>query len=276
MVFTGTRLLKVPGKGPKMAKKTRKLAQPEEFNILINTLKGLLKERGISYRELAKKLQMSESGVKKIFSGSDCSFLKLVEITKILNIKISDLLQEIEREEMKPVEFSPKQQEVFIKNKDLFHFFVKLVIERTSLEEIKKESKLSEAQTFKYLRSLDELGLIEILPENRIQIPDISLVSNFSTGPLLEKTYNSWGHRIVDELAHPKHQESAQFIIRCLKMKEETYQDFLNQLRELEKDIAKRALREMAFSTSNLKLTRWMSLTSHGSFIPGPVHQIST
>ncbi|WP_413287704.1 helix-turn-helix domain-containing protein [Bdellovibrio sp. HCB337] len=257
-----------------MPKKKPQTHTREEFKILIQRLKHLLRERGISYKELAKKMQMSESGVKKIFSADDCSFQKLVEITKILGITLSDLFQEIEREEMTSVSFTPEEQALFLKNKDLFHFFVKLVIERSSVEEIKKESKLTEAQAFKYLRTLDEAGLITLLPENKIQIPPISLVSNFGSGPLLEKTYNTWGHRIVDELAHPRNQESGQFIIRCLKMKDETYQDFLLQLRELEREMAKRALREMAFSTANLKLTRWVSMTSHGSFIPGPLNQL--
>lgn len=257
-----------------MPKKRPQPQTKEEFKILIKSLKDLLRERGISYRELAEKMQMSESGVKKIFAGDDCSFLKLVEITKILGITLSDLFHEIEREEMKPVSFTHEEQALLLKNKDLFHFFVKLVIERMTVNEIQKESKLTDAQTFKYLSALDKVKLITLLPENKIQIPPISLVSNFGGGPLLEKTYNSWSRRIVDDMAHPKHQESGQFIIRCLKMKEETYQDFLQQLRELEKDIAKRAIREMAFSTANLKLTRWVSLTSQGSFIPGPLQQI--
>lgn len=258
-----------------MAKKAKTIGQNEDFNTLMKSLKGLLKERGISYNELAKKMNMSESGVKKIFTSQDCSFQKLVSITKILNIKMTDLLMEIETEEMRSVEFSAKQQQFFLKNQDVFHFFVKLVIERKSVEDIKTESKLTEAKTFKYLRALDEIGLIGLLPEDKIQIPPVSLVSHFGSGPLLEKTYKSWGHRLVDDLAHPEYQASGQFIVRCLKMKSETYQDFLLQLNELEKEFAKRALREMAFSTMNLKLTRWMSFTSEGSFIPGPIEQLS-
>jgi len=257
-----------------MPKKATSATQVEEFKSLIMGLKALLRERGISYKDLASKMKMSESGIKKIFSGNDCSFQKLLEMTRILEIKMSDLLREVEQEEMKPVQFSAKQQEVFLKNKDLFHFFVKLVIERLSVEEIKKESKLTESQTFKYLKSLDGIGLIDLLPENKVKIPPISMVSNFGQGPLLEKTYKEWGHRTVDDMAHPKHQASGQFIIRCLKMKEETYQDFLAQLRELESHFAKKALREMAFSTMNLKTTRWVSMTGQDSFIPGPLNQI--
>lgn len=56
-------------------------------------------------------------------------------------------------------------------------------------------------------------------------------------------------------------------------MKKDTYQDFLDQLKDLEEQIAKRALREMAVSTKNLILTRWVSLTDENSFIAGSINQ---
>lgn len=246
----------------------------EEFKALLGVLKGVLKDRGLTYRDLAKSLNLSESGVKKIFSSDDCSFQRLVDIASVLSLKISDLLYEVEHQEMKSVEFTAKQQEVFLKDKVLFNFFIKLVIERMPVEEIQTESQLSEAQTFKYLKALDDLGLVRLLPENKIKLADISLISDFGTGPLLNSTYQEWGHQIVNDLAKPEFQESSQFIIRSLKMKEETYRDFLAQLKELERHFAKRALREMAVSTTHLKSTRWISLTDQNSFVPGSLQQI--
>lgn len=257
-----------------MLKKDTNVSSIEEFRALTKALKDVLKERGVSYKDLAHGMNMSESGIKKIFSGDDCSFQKLMQISKLLKVKFSDLLHEIEHEEMKPVAFTAKQQEAFLKNKALFNFYVKLVIERMSVEEIKKESKLTDAQTFKYLRTLDGLGHIELLSENKVRVPDISLVSNFGSGPLLEKTYQDWSQRTVGDVAHPKHQASGQFIIRCLKMKEDTYKDFLAQLKDLEKQVAKRALREMAVSTKNLITTRWVSMTDTQSFIDGPIERL--
>lgn len=197
-----------------------------------------------------------------------------MDIANVLNLKISDLLYEVEHQEMKSVEFTTEEQDLFLKDKALFHFFVKLVIERMPVEEIQSESKLTETQTFKYLKALDHLNIIRLLPENKIKLPDVSLISDFGKGPLLNKTYQEWGHQIVEDLAKPEMQASSQFIIRSLKMKEETYHDFLSQLRKLERQIAKRALREMAISTTNLKSTRWMSLTDQNSFIKGPINQI--
>lgn len=257
-----------------MPKKEDISSQSEDFKALIKALKEILKERQISYKDLGKRMGMSESGIKKIFSGGDCSFGKLMQISKILRVKFSDLLLEVEHEEMRPVSFNLKQQDAFLKDRSLFNFYVKLVIERMSVDEIRQESKLSEAQCFKYLKALDGLDIIELLQGGRTKVPTISLVSHFGHGTLLEKTYQEWGQRTVRDLAHPKNQATGQFIIRCLKMKEETYQDFLAQLRDLEKQIAKRALREMAVSTKNLVTTRWLSMTDRTSFIAGPLQQL--
>lgn len=248
-------------------------AQTAEFKSLMTLIKALLRERGLSYRDLAKTLALSESGVKKIFSGVDCSYQRLASIAKVLGVKISDLLQEVEHQELKSVRFTAHQQAILLKNREAFYFYVKLVIERMSVEEIQLESRLSATQVFKYLKILDELDLIVLLPENKVKIPDISFVRDFGPGPLLEKTYQNWSHRIVDELAHPKNQGSAQFIIRCLKMRKETYGEFLNQLREIEQHFAKRALREMSITTKNLVVTRWISLSDQKSFIAGPLNQ---
>jgi transcriptional regulator with XRE-family HTH domain len=250
------------------------LDQHEEFQALLKIIKRVLKERNITYLDLAKNLHMSESGVKKIFRGEDCSFKRLMEISKVLGLRLTDLLYEVEHQEMKSVQFSKKQQDVFLKDKALFYFFIKLVIERMTVDEIKKESKLTDSQTFKYLKALDNLELIRLLPQNKIKIPQISFVNDFGQGPLLEKTYQEWGHQLVDDLAKPELQSSSQFIIRNLKMKSETYQEFLRQLRDLEKHFAKRALREMAVSITNLKSVRWMSFTDQQSFVPGPLEQL--
>lgn len=255
-------------------KKATAKAQTDEFKSLMRLIKNVLRERSLSYRDLAKKLSLSESGVKKIFSGDDCSYQRLASITKILGLKISDLLQELEHQELKPVRFTTHQQTALLKNRAAFYFYVKLVIERLSVDEIQAESRLTSAQVFKYLKFLDELNLVVLLPENKVKIPEITLVRDFGSGPLLEKTYQTWAHKIVDDLAFPKNQESAQFIIRCLKMKKETYANFLNQLKELEQYYAKRALQEMAISTKNLIVTRWISLSDQQSFIAGPIDQI--
>lgn len=223
----------------------------------------------MTYRDLGMALQMSESGVKKIFNSSDCSFEKIVQISKVLSVNLSSLIEEIENESLKDLSFTPRQQEVFLKQPELFRFFVKLTIERLPMEEIKLESRLTEAQVFKMCKLLDELKIIKLLPEGKIKLPKVSLVSDFGTGPLLDKVYLEWSQNLAREVARPVNQKEGKFIIRCLRMRPKTYEEFLVQLRTLEQKLARKAVREMSLANSKLKTMRWISLTDQKSFVEG-------
>jgi predicted transcriptional regulator len=255
-----------------MGTKSRKLPTNQElveFKALIKILKRILRERGMSYAELANLLSLSESGVKKIFASRDCSFTRLSQISRVLGFQISDILAELSQEKTRGTQFSPAQQEYFLKNPDVFKFFVKLVIERETVAEIKEKFHLSDERTFQLLKKLDDLKLIQLMPGGRPKLPPLFLVKNFGSGPLLEKVYQEWGGSIVKDLAHPKYQESGQFLIRCYKMKQDTYQDLLHRLLELENEFLKRAVREMSISTEGLKTVRFAWLTDQQSFIQG-------
>jgi transcriptional regulator with XRE-family HTH domain len=243
--------------------------QPGEFKALIALIKTILKERRISYGELAKQMGLSESGLKKIFSSEDASFKRLSQIAGILGLRISDLLSELEKADTHTVIFNEEEQKYFLKNLDVFNFFVRLVIERKEVEEIQAEFKLTPAATFKYLKKLDSLGWVKLGPENKVKIPPLSLVKDFGSGPLLDHIYQEWGKETVKRLAKPENQKSGKFVIRCLRMKDSTYQEFLQRLKELEMDLLKTAIREMSVSNKNLKTMRWISLTEQTSFVQG-------
>jgi len=241
--------------------------QPGEFKALINLIKGILKERRISYGELATQMGLSESGLKKIFSSEDASFGRLSQMASVLGLRISDLLSELDKTDTHTVVFKDEEQQYFLKNMDVFHFFIRLVIERKTVEEIQEEFKLTPAATFKYLKKLDALGWAQLGPENSVKIPPLSLVRDFGSGPLLNHIYQEWGKEAVEDLAKPENQKSGKFVIRCLRMKDSTYQEFLQRLKELELDLLKKAIREMSVSNKNLKTMRWISLTDQTSFV---------
>lgn len=249
-----------------MAKRTTAPGSAE-FKSALAVLKKVLKERGISYRDLAKQVGLSESGLKKIFLADDCSFRRLAEIAAALGMKITDVLQEVEQRPLEQVRFSPEAQEYFLSEPSAFNFYFKLVFERMTVEEVKRFSGWTEAQVFKQLRRLDELQLIKLLPGDRVKVPDLRVVRDFGTGPFLERLYQRWGQDIVRELAVSSRQGSGEFVVRSLKMKDETYEDFLYRLKELEHEFVRRAIREMAVQPGELKPVRWMSLIDQSSFV---------
>ncbi len=250
-----------------MATSGHNLDPQAEFNSLVSLIKKILKERKMTYSELAKQMRLSESGLKKIFSSQDISFGRISQIASVLGLRVTDLLNEIEKKETHTVVFSEEEQQYFLKNSLHFSFFVRLLIERQTVEEIQKDFKLNDAETFKILKKLDSFKWLQLLPENKIKLPPLSLVTDFGSGPLLNHIYQEWGKEAVHILAKPENQKSGKFIVRSFRMKDSTYQEFLQRLKELEMNLLKTAIQEMSISVKGLRTMKWISLTDQVSFV---------
>ena len=164
--------------------KTDLVAAAGELKAVFEVLRNVMRERKISYRELAPQVGLSESGLKKIFAARDCSYARVSQLAQALGFTLTDLLVEIERAELKSVCFTSKQQLFLVKNRRAFRFFVKLAVERQPTAQIQKEFGLSPKETFGLLKTLDDLGLVRLLPENRVQLPPLLHVKDFGPGPL--------------------------------------------------------------------------------------------
>lgn len=241
--------------------------QLSEFQLVTAFFRKVLKERGISYREFALKLGLSESGLKKILNGDDTSFERLTQMARVLGLRFSEVLQAIDKPRTAATQFSAEQQSFFVKNMDAFNFFFRLVIERASPQKIKLEEDLTDAQIFSYLRKLDNLKVIKLLPGDEIKLPPLVAVRDFGAGPLLEKIYQEWSLSMVQELAHPDRQTEGKFIVRYTRMSDETYNEFLTRLKELELEFLRKGVREMNLGGSKLKSWRWISMTDQKSFV---------
>jgi transcriptional regulator with XRE-family HTH domain len=242
-------------------------SKASEFELVTQFFRQTLKERGISYKEFAKKLDISESGLKKILNGDDTSYQRLLQMSRALHMRLSEVFQAIDKPRTSATRFTPEQQQYFLKNMDVFHFFFRLVIERATPEQIGEEEGLKDSEVFSYLRKLDQLKIIQLLPGDQIVLPPLVPVLDFGGGPLLEKIYREWALTMAHELAHPDHQKEGKFIVRYTKMSEESYKDFLIRLRELEIEFLRRGVREMRVGGPKLKAWRWISMTDQSSYI---------
>ncbi len=137
---------------------------------VIQTIKKDLKSKGITYKDIAKYLKMSEAGVKKLFSKDDISFNKIKSLCEILQISPNQLLSEVEDSETETHIFTDKQVKFFLSHEHYFHFFMKLAYEQKSPKFIQAEYKLSTKSLNTYLKKLEELGLVKRHPLDRMQI----------------------------------------------------------------------------------------------------------
>jgi len=235
-----------------------------EYRLAVDNLKVRLKERQITYAELAEGIGMSESGVKKIFTGSDGSFQRLAQICKYAGISLAEIVQSHKTVE---VGFTEAQQAAFLREPGLFQFYWVLAYERRPLAEAEKFFRFTKADSFRQLRQLDQLGLIKLLPGDRVRLPSVKAIRWSGDGPFMRKIYQDWSQKFVAKMAKPVTDPDELFIVRYFKMLPKTYNDFLQAQRALETEFVRRAIQEMRSEDASLKNVRWLAAVDDESFV---------
>jgi DNA-binding Xre family transcriptional regulator len=150
---------------------------------LVDLVKQTLRDRGRTYAELARGLGVSESSVKRLFSKKKLSLQRLEEICAQLDIEISDLLEQVRSSEGRIVELTEAQEQSLVADQRLLLEGL-LVLSHWTAAEIVAAYRISETEVVKLLAQLDRLGIVDLMPGNRIKL---RLARNFAwrkRGPL--------------------------------------------------------------------------------------------
>lgn len=240
-----------------------------EFNVLCTTIKTILKQKKITYRALAQNVGISESGLKKILGGKDASFSRLTQIADSLDLTLSDLLAENDSGTFEDVSFTPEQEKFFLVDRGHFSLYWLLMYERVSFEAATRKLGFAEKDARKILKKMEALNLVRIKANGQIKLPKISRIRWVGEGPFVEKIYQNWAAKIIRDLARPASKLNANelFIIRYLKLHENTYSELLRAQRDLEIEYIKKAVREMNLNLPKMKMVRWVTAIDDRSFV---------
>lgn len=133
---------------------------------IIQAFKQTLKYKGITYKELSKKVGLSESSLKRILSGTTIELSRLEQFCEIIDMPFADLFKSAENMESRlKSSFSLKQESVLSEDPRLLHFFL-LIFEGKSLNKVVKEYSINWPEVDRHLLTLNKAELIE-LHENR-------------------------------------------------------------------------------------------------------------
>jgi transcriptional regulator with XRE-family HTH domain len=246
-----------------MAHKTKVLT---EYQAAVALLKKRLKLAGISYRDLARKIGLSESGLKKAFSARDGSFQRLVEICTLLGFTMVDLLAG-ETEPTLEITFTGPQEACLSQNPEAFALYWRLVYERRSIEEANRLGALSETRSFKLLRQLDRVKLLKLLPGGNVRVPPVQPVTWTGQGSYMKRIYQDFGLRLIRATSVSERDGRSQYIIRYFQLLPKTLGEFLEAQRALEREFLRRSIREMRMHTGELVHVRWVSASDDQSFL---------
>lgn len=143
---------------------------------IIDTLKRQLKVRGITYKGLAERLDLSESAVKHMFSTGNFSLRRLDSVCAALELDIGDLVSISESHEAKIEQLSDENEREIVADIRLL-LVAYCLINYWSFDEIIERYDISPEAGLKYLRKLDRMRIIELQPGDRVRL---LVANNFS------------------------------------------------------------------------------------------------
>jgi transcriptional regulator with XRE-family HTH domain len=143
---------------------------------LINTLKKALKGHGLTYADIAKKINMSEASIKRMFSEKNFTLNRLEQLCQCMEMELTDLFNLMKEAEPNISQLSNEQEKEIVNDLTLLLVTV-CVLNRWSLNDITSRYKISETEGIQYLAKLDRLKIIYLLPKNKIKL---LVASNFS------------------------------------------------------------------------------------------------
>lgn len=165
--------------------------------LLLEVLKRALRERGLTYARIAKGLGISESSVKRTFSKGSMSLVRLEELCELAELEITDLIELTHIAEARAEELTEQVEQTLVSDSKLLLVAV-LAINHWSASAMLATYTFTEAELVRLLTRLGGLGIITLLPGNRIKI---RLARNFAwrkAGPI----QRFFEERVQEEFFH--------------------------------------------------------------------------
>lgn len=136
---------------------------------LISTIKRLLKSQGLTYRDVARALKLSEPSIKRLFASGSFTINRLVQVGNLLGYTLAELSKEALAAQPRLSTLSDIQEREIVSDPKLMIIAI-CTLNNWSLDEIVEIYKVGHAECIKYLLRLDKMRILDLLPGNRIRI----------------------------------------------------------------------------------------------------------
>ena len=136
---------------------------------IVESLKKVLKARGMTYADLARALKLSTPTVKRLFSERSFTLERLEEILRVLETDFYEVARMSRGANGAKGELSIEQEAALARDPRLFSIFW-LITNEWRFDEIVAEFRISAAQLTGFYARLDRLRLIDWRPGNQARL----------------------------------------------------------------------------------------------------------
>jgi transcriptional regulator with XRE-family HTH domain len=209
--------------------------EQEDYLRLVECLKTAVRARGWTYKAIAQKLKLSEPTIKRIFQGVPCNVDKLTRICGLLQVSFLDLMQLAGDRSPQKYLFTPDQENFFSNHLDYYAFFYALYYQTEGdLTSLQKAWEISEVESFKYLRQLEKLQLLELHPGNEVRFKIQGQLNVNNDGPVMKTEFiRNEFLNFARTIAERKEQKYHRFRVAGLQLSYENFTRFTGEMQTL-------------------------------------------
>lgn len=136
---------------------------------VVEAAKRALRERGLTYADVAEALGLSEASVKRLFAQGTLSLHRLGAIAELMEMDLADLVRIAETIDPAPRQISYDQERYLVERPKLLAMFFWLLND-LDLDTIIEHFQVDRPEGIRLLRELEELGLVERRPHDRVRL----------------------------------------------------------------------------------------------------------
>jgi len=154
------------------------------FGYVFEALKAHLRARGITYEDVARKLDVSEATIKRVFSQQDCTMSRLEQICAVVQVDLSEIARGTPRETHLINQLTPAQEQEIVDDVRLFIIAV-CAMQSLRFEDMIATYRITQAQCVGLLARLDKIGFLELMPNNRYRLLVAKTFQWIPDGPIM-------------------------------------------------------------------------------------------
>ena len=136
---------------------------------LLEAVKKLLKARGTTYRGLASSLGLSEASVKRLFSEQTFTLQRLEQVCAALEVDFFELAKIARGASASVDAMTIAQEQALAQDSRLLGVFY-LLFNDWQPDDIHQRYMLSRAEVLRHVLRLEKLGLVDLMPHDKVKL----------------------------------------------------------------------------------------------------------
>jgi transcriptional regulator with XRE-family HTH domain len=136
---------------------------------LVETLKRQLRARRLTYRDVAHALRLSEPSVKRLFATGRFTIARLEQVCALLGLTLAELVQE-SASAVPALQMLSASNETQLVSDERLMLVAVCALNHWTLDDIVRTYRITRSGCLKLLLKLDRMGLIALLPGDRVRL----------------------------------------------------------------------------------------------------------